>query len=147
MTLTQGIADSLGVADAGLRLILGQLSGTSFKKLTRLWIEFILTIFRISFVSTTSAVFEKKLINNSACILCPEWHGYRLLEHWIGMHWSQLRMHRSMSLFESVLCSYLNVIPLTFQVTWATLKIFHGSLNSTIFMYIFQVLKHGLMFN
>ena len=27
MSLTQGIADSLGVADEGLRLILGQISG------------------------------------------------------------------------------------------------------------------------
>ena len=32
MTWTQAIADSLGVADEGLRLILGQLSGKTFKK-------------------------------------------------------------------------------------------------------------------
>ena len=32
MTWTQAIADSLGVADEGLRLILGQLSGKTFFK-------------------------------------------------------------------------------------------------------------------
>ena len=38
MTWTQAIADSLGVADEGLRLILGQLSGeTFFKKVVLLF--------------------------------------------------------------------------------------------------------------
>ena len=88
------LANSLGVAEEGLRLILGQISGLNFFFFLILWIFYvffflfknascknvgwnwmiitmsIISLYRISFVSFSSFLFKKSSSSNSTCILC-----------------------------------------------------------------------------
>lgn len=99
MTWTQSIADSLGVADEGLRLILGQLSGYPLFLLHRQFLRKSPPFLQHAFFALSGMAIAWWSIGNDALI-------------------------------HSCTC---------IMVTWSTLKIFQGSLPSTIFMYIFHM--------
>jgi len=99
MSLTQSIADSLGVADEGLRLILGQVSA------------YPLFLFHRQYLRRCSPAVQHVFFAISGMVLANWSIGTECLMHSCAM----------------------------IGVTWATLKVFQGSMPSTIFLYIFNM--------
>ena len=92
MTWTQAIADSLGVADEGLRLILGQLSGKTFFKKKSYFFLTLKKVWNVSFCMTIRYSNEYQtrildLINNSLKIKKPVWKSLLKVQRQITKQW------------------------------------------------------------